>query len=113
MKTILGFNSEQITSSGYSSEGFGGSCNTINNIDILFSGTETEVKEFVKTNKANLIKCDKISNELDNLIDYDYHDMSDEEYSRKYEDLSEKLIKYSLFERYDKLLIVEGEIITI
>ncbi len=102
-KILLGIKNKSVSYSSNDSDGY--SCGTIETtqVDIVMSGTESEVREFVNKAKENRKKLSNISDEIDQLIEIENWSELD-----KLNITYDNLIQSTKGINYDKFIMVDG-----
>jgi hypothetical protein len=106
MKILLGFKSN--TQISYSNE-FASRSITSNDCEILYSGTLSEIKEFVKTIREKEATLPELAKKMHKLETT--YNLSEDEFDAKLEKLDEQIIEAKQLKSYSKLLIIDGEFI--
>lgn len=102
-KILLGIKTKSASYSSNSSEGY--SCGTIDatQVDIVMSGTETEIKDFVNTSREDRKLLRKLANEIERLEDMERWNEID-----KVRETYDRLNELTQGVNYDKLIMVDG-----
>jgi hypothetical protein len=99
---LLGIKNEHAHGSSHDAEGFGGFSIDTNSITIINQGTMGELMSYVETQRKMAEMGKEEMDYLDRHLEYG--DMDEEEYGRKYDEISRKMY----ISRFDKLMIVNG-----
>lgn len=102
-KILLGLKSKSASFSGTSSYGF--ECGSIQatQVDIVMSGTETEIRAFVNSAREDRKLLTKLSNEIERLEDMERWDDID-----AVRETYDRLNQLTKGVNYDKLIMVDG-----
>lgn len=102
-KILLGIKTRSASYSSNSSEGY--SCGTIDatQVDIVMSGTETEIREFVNSARKEREELINLSNEIERLEDMEHWDDID-----SVQETYDKINLETQGVNYDKLIMVDG-----
>jgi hypothetical protein len=102
-KILLGIKTRSASYSSNSSEGY--SCGTIDatQVDIVMSGSETEIRTFVNSARQKRQALRKLSNEIERLEDMEHWDDID-----SVQKTYDKINLETQGVNYDKLIMVDG-----
>jgi hypothetical protein len=102
-KILLGIKSKSASYSSNSSEGY--SCGTIETtqVDIVMSGTETEIRNFVTKAREERKALRDLSNKIERLEDMELWDDID-----SVQETYDRLNELTRGVNYDKLIMVDG-----
>lgn len=105
MTILLGFRKEHAHGSSSDSYGFGGFSIDATSVHVIKEGTEEELKAFVTNTKAEAIEA---RNELAKLEDnIEFTNLTEKQYEKK----TTKLLKKIQILKFEKLIIVQGEVL--
>jgi hypothetical protein len=109
MKILIGIKSVSANGSSNDSEGYSCFSITASNVTVIASGSDEELKALVKEAREQKTK---LSKEISNLEDYIERLDPNLDYDKEYERICKTYPKANiLIPNYDKLLIIEGEVL--
>lgn len=106
MSILIGIKNEHASGSYNGTEGFQGFSIDANSIHILKEGSKEELREYVKTTKAEGEEAAKVIEEMEDEYGQ-YTNLTSDQWDRLYDQMLDKMP----LRGFSKLLILEGELI--
>ena len=104
---LLGIKTENASGSSTDSYGYGSFSITASNVTVIKEGTKKELQTYVYEQRQLSKSAKPKMRKLQDRLDDEDESLSEEEYDRKYD----KYKKDMYINKFEKLLIIEGEVL--